>query len=167
MQFIGNNVIRRSKMKKRLFYLLFCITFQFFLIAGCDEKESLTPISRSVEYLSHQSKGCGLSKDIGELEKISDDAIFNWQCVNSNLTLEVLFSGRCDLTIKDSVYTKDNGINIFLCEVNQPGARCICQYKEVFNFTVKDKKEMRIILNYKAYLNKEYSVRADSVITIS
>ena len=77
----------------------------------------------------------------------------------------MLFSGRCQLSIKDSVYTNDNDINIFLCETNE-GARCICQYKEVFNFIVADRKEIRIILNYKAYSNKEYSVRADSVITL-
>jgi hypothetical protein len=137
----------------------------FFLIIGCSEKELLTSIPASIEYLSHQSQGCHLSKDIGELEKISDEAIFNWQYSNSTLILEVLFSGRCQLSIKDSVYTNDNDINIFLCETNE-GARCICQYKEVFNFIVLDRKEIRIILNYKAYSNKEYSIRADSVITL-
>jgi hypothetical protein len=156
-----------DKMKKRLlFYLLFCTTIMFYLIIGCNENESLILNSKSIEYLSHQSKGCGLSKDMGELEKINDEALFNWQYINSNLMLEVLFTGRCNLSIKDSVYTNDNDINIFLCETNESGARCVCQYKEVFNFTVTDKKVLRIILNYKTYSNKEYSVRADSVITL-
>ena len=135
------------------------------IIFGCNKNDVLSPEKLSINYLSFESKGCSTLNKLSQI--IDDVAILEWQYVNSNLEVVISFSTHCSAKMKDSVSLSDKIINIFLADTNKVAAKCSCPHKEVFNFEVRDENEILLLFNYKAYSKTEYSLLADSAITIN
>lgn len=146
-------------------FLLRFLTIILIISFGCKEEEPISQESQSIKYLSHKSEGCGASRDISELEKINDDTTINWQYSNNNLKVDLLFTLNCAVTFSDSVSINQKEINIYLRALNEANARCMCRYKESFNFNTPSKKELRIVFRYKSFTDKDYTVLADSIIS--
>jgi len=150
-------------MKKSLLYFLISAAIVIILVDCCKEKE-LTSVDPdgSIKFLTFENKGCISSFKLSES---SNEQVFNKMCTNGSLTYETLIELKCGLEIdKDSVIIIGNNIKIYLSSPKTSDARCICDYKEIFNFTNEGFKKLNVSLYYKYKSGQEYELLKNEIV---
>ena len=147
-------------MRLRIFFYSIMACLITILLLRCSSGISEQNTSK-VQYLSHLSMGCLPSSG---LAKINDNPSINWKYSSGVLRLELLFSTLCSATLKDSVISSNDSLNIFIKDVNSAVAMCTCPYKEIFSFLTSGGKNLKIVFRFKQYFKMEYTPLADTTI---
>jgi len=128
-------------MKAKITVLNFVLFAVFMLIISCNETSLNDSGSQTMSYLAHKSNGCVS----GKLMKTNDEAILNYEYSNGKLKIEASFTTQCAADFKDSVSIAGNSINIFLADTASSVAKCLCPFKEEFDFEIEDQKEINVL----------------------
>jgi hypothetical protein len=119
------------------------------LIISCNETSLNDSGTQQISYISHKSNGC---VSVNKLMKTNDEAILNYEYSNGNLKIEALFTTQCAADFKDSVMISGNSVNIFLADTASSVAKCLCPFKEEFNFELGNVKEINVLFCLNNYV---------------
>ena len=136
-------------MKAKVIYVCTFLIIVITLIISCNETNLNDSGTQQISYLSHKSNGCVSGN---KLMKINNEAIFNYEYSNGKLKIEALFTTQCAADFKDSVMISGNSVNIFLADTARSVAKCICPFKEEFDFEIEDQKEINVLFCLNNYV---------------
>ena len=145
------------------------IIFQVLIIAAiisfssCNEENLISSNDISIRFLSFQSNGCGSANS---MLKVNDEPILNWEYLNGNLTIDLLFRTLCSARIKDSTLIANDEIIIYISDTNPVSERCTCPHNEQFRFRVHDIQDLKIIFYFKQYFQPDYHLLIECIINL-
>lgn len=150
-------------MKMSLIIIHALITAVIILFSSCNEENLISTNNNSIQFISFQSNGC---VSYNRLLKVSDEPSLNWEYLNGNLTLELIFQTLCSATIKDSTLTTDAEIKVYLSDTNPVSERCICTHNEQILFRAMKEQEIRIVFYFKQYAATDYHLLIERIINL-
>ncbi|MBI9073518.1 MAG: hypothetical protein JEY94_18090 [Melioribacteraceae bacterium] len=145
-------------MKKLVVFILIS-----FLILSCDSDNSVEA-DGSVKSLSYKSNDCYSD---AALSKKNYEPYFGWNYKKNILYLNCYFQTLCEAAFTDSVKVEENKIEIFLTYANEDAAKCVCEYKEDFEFEVTGFDKLEVKLNYKSFQKESYETLLDQAIYLN
>lgn len=148
-----------KKISQNTFYKII-LAVSFISLCGCNSDGTASG-SDSIGYISFKDEGC--SSNSG-LAKSNDEPVIDYCCYGDCATVSLIFTTLCESSFKDKVFICGNMIDIYLDNVSNSTAECICSYTETFSFRIFKHSEYIVRFNYKHLGRTEYNLLAERTI---
>ncbi|MFZ1291442.1 MAG: hypothetical protein WAR79_15210 [Melioribacteraceae bacterium] len=130
---------------------------------GCNEEETAPIVpqnTRPIEHLSIKVQGCQSSEILLKTNDVG------WSYSNDTLKIAYMFKANCYSKFSHTINSTENKIEIYLTNVSNSSARCMCNFQETFSFYAESPKKIKVYFYYRSKSTDEYEDMAFSSIEI-
>ncbi len=142
------------------YYPLLFLFLLFIVFSNCDIDKN-----QHADFLSFEDFVCGSSNKATKVS-INDDFLYDWQLDGNKLKLDFRFSPVCGSAYAERVIIGNNTIHIFLDDTASIHARCICEHKSIFRFSIEDVDNIKLILDIKFYTSDKFITCVDTLLQL-
>lgn len=118
----------------------------------------------TVTKISFTDQGCMNQTKIDSPLIKTGDALYSWKYENGVLFLDFSFTDICGSLFTDEVSINGSILKIVLTDTANGHARCICDFKESFTFSIVGTNQVHIIFSTKSYPDYQLTTLVDRVI---
>lgn len=137
---------------RKIVILLMIIIFLFSL-SNCYEELTNT---QNLRLCCRNKGGCFIEKNTLKSLFYKNDTV-SFVIVNDTLKMNVEIKSYCNADLKDSIVINNNSISIFVKNISNNNAKCLCYYIYNYKFIHYTPKTLLYDIKLKEFSEKEYT----------